>query len=93
MTLPFSHFIVHGLSMIPTLNPGQHVLTSNCFNHIREVDLVVAKIEGKNIIKRVKKVDERKVFLTGDNEVASTDSRKFGWIPMDSIVGKVSLIL
>ena len=35
--------------------------------------------------------DERKnkVFLVGDNPLASTDSRDFGWLPQEHIIGRV----
>jgi type IV secretory pathway protease TraF len=79
--------------MIPTLKPGQRVLTRNWFYQPVVADLVVVRVDGRDIIKRVEKVEEEKLFLVGDNEKESTDSRKFGWIRLDEVIGKVVLIL
>lgn len=41
------------------------------------------------IIKRIEKIDKDKIFVVGDNEKESVDSRKFGWIDKKNILGKV----
>ena len=41
------------------------------------------------IIKRIDKINGDKVFVVGDNEKESVDSRKFGWINKCDIIGKV----
>ena len=91
--LPFSHFVVHGNSMIPTLKPGQHVFIVNWFFQIKVGDLVVARIEKRDVIKRVSKLKAGQVFLVGDNKSESTDSRKFGWVSASQLVGKVFYVL
>jgi type IV secretory pathway protease TraF len=102
---PISHYIVHGNSMLPTLKPGQHVFTINWFLKVKVGDLVVAKVDGRDLVKKVskvskvpkvskgKKVTVTKLSLVGDNEKESTDSRKFGLVNRRQIIGKVFLII
>lgn len=52
-------------------------------------DLVVVTKNGKKIVKRIKMLDNRQLFILGDNEKMSTDSRTFGWIKEEDILGKV----
>ena len=58
-------------------------------------DIVVAfhpKTKNKLIIKRIYRIYQNKFDLRGDNSLASTDSRKFGLIELDLIIGKVDKI-
>jgi type IV secretory pathway protease TraF len=47
------------------------------------------------IVKRIAQIDRRddqtrdRYFVRGDNPDESTDSRQFGWIDADQILGKV----
>ena len=75
--------------MSPTLNPGQDVLSINWFVNPKIGDIVVIKKSGIEVVKRIEKVDGKKVFVVGDNNDESTDSRDFGPVNMDQIVGKV----
>ncbi|MGB6296457.1 MAG: nickel-type superoxide dismutase maturation protease [Rivularia sp. (in: cyanobacteria)] len=87
---------VSGPSMLPKLQPGEEIL----FNpkayrqKLPEVgDIVVARhpYQTKQIIKRVAVVlEDGSCFLTGDNASSSTDSRSFGFIPPNKILGKVT---
>ncbi|MEM6754974.1 MAG: nickel-type superoxide dismutase maturation protease [Cyanobacteria bacterium P01_C01_bin.38] len=87
---------VSGPSMLPKLQPGEEIL----FNpkayrqKLPEVgDIVVARhpYQTKQIIKRVAVVlEDGSCFLTGDNTDSSTDSRSFGFIPPNKILGKVT---
>ena len=89
MKVPISRFTVHGNSMNPTLKPGQDVISFNWFIKPKVGDIVVVDINGKEIIKRINKVYDRTVYLTGDNKGESTDSRNFGPVSKDQIAGKV----
>lgn len=92
MRLPISRFTVNGNSMLPTLHGGQDILSFNWFYIGRKPkigDIVVIKIGNKEMVKRVQSVYGREVFVEGDNKVESTDSRDFGPVKMDQVVGKV----
>lgn len=74
--------------MHPTLKNGQIVL----FTHSRDYkqgDIVIAFVDGKEVIKRIKDYQDGQVFLVGDNESASTDSRVYGWLVDRHIHGKL----
>lgn len=89
MKAPISRFTVNGNSMKPTLNPGQDVLSVNWFINPKIGDIVVIKQGDKEMVKRVTKIDGRQILVRGDNKKESTDSRDFGPVNMDQIVGKV----
>ena len=78
--------------MYPTLHPGQDVLSFNWAylgKKPKVGDIVVVRMNGKDMVKRVDKVYDRTVYLTGDNQSGSTDSRDFGPVDKDQIIGKV----
>lgn len=47
------------------------------------------KVNGKEMIKRIESFNGRGIFVSGDNESGSTDSRTFGPIKQNQIIGKV----
>lgn len=75
--------------MFPALREGQDLVSVNWFYKVKAGDIVVLKQDGKEIVKRVQNVYDREVFVTGDNPKESTDSREFGPVSMDQVVGKV----
>lgn len=75
--------------MLPTLKPGRDVLVMHWFITVRVGDLIIFKKDGKEMIKRVQKVQSQKVFVRGDNSKMSTDSRHFGPVSLDQVMGKV----
>lgn len=92
MKFPLARYKVYGDSMVPTLKEGHEVI---CYKWAfskdkmpKVGDIVVAKIKDLEIVKRVIFVREDTVYLRGDNETDSTDSRNFGWISLRQIVGK-----
>ena len=81
---------VVGNSMAPVLKPGDIVFAKKIHHlHIYADSIVIASINGKEVIKRVGVVKNGKVFLIGDNKAASTDSRTFGLVPCSAVLGKV----
>jgi nickel-type superoxide dismutase maturation protease len=41
------------------------------------------------LIKRIKEIKDNKYFVVGDNKDESTDSRDFGWLDKENMIGKV----
>ena len=88
-------FRVTGESMVPLLKPGDEVLIDAkayaqhppCIN-----DIVVAQHPYQDIklIKRVIALEDGRCFLKGDNALESTDSRAFGAVQPEQILGRVT---
>ena len=92
------HLRVVGNSMESTLSEGD-LITYKKINKknldLKIGDIVVAshpKIKSMLIIKRIYQIYQNKFHLRGDNFLSSTDSREWGWIELDLIVGKVEKI-
>lgn len=82
-------FRVSGHSMLPTLNPGDRIVASSIpyfFSKPKIGDIVLFKYRDKIMIKRIKKFDNKKIFVKGDN---SRDSLKIEPIGRNQILGKV----
>ena len=78
--------------MSPTLHDGQMVFASRLsyvFRNPKIGEIVTAKINGKTFFKRIIKKDGERLFLSGDNEKDSFDSRKLGLISKKEIIGKI----
>lgn len=86
---PISRFTVSGNSMSPSLKEGQDILSVNWFVNPKVGDIVVIKYDGKEMVKRVEKIENGQIFVEGDNKQESTDSRDFGSVSKDKIIGKV----
>ena len=89
-------FRVVGASMLPTLRAGEEVLLdTHAYDHVAPQvgDIVVAyhpEQPDLKIIKRVGEVMENGLFLSSDNPSAGNDSRQFGVVGMDKVVGRVN---
>jgi phage repressor protein C with HTH and peptisase S24 domain len=79
---------VMGDSMAPTLVPGKVVLALPA-RKLKRGDIVIVHHEGLDKIKRIHDISFDKVFLTGDNPTHSTDSREFGWLPIEHVIGRL----
>lgn len=91
---PLFVFRVHGNSMSPVYRNGESVLALRfiyLFKNPQKREVVIARDprDGKLLIKRIIQVKQGKIFLSGDNQAASTDSREFGMIDRSALVGKV----
>ncbi len=80
--------------MLPTLHPGDEVIVDKrAYSHkppqTNDIVAVQSPQDHRILIKRIKKIVNNKYFVMGDNENASTDSRKFGMLEKGSILGKV----
>lgn len=74
--------------MAPTLRAGDFLLVSKTQNFLIG-DLVVVNQNESKLVKRVVDEDLGQVWLSGDNVKESNDSRNFGWVDKNQIVGKV----
>lgn len=82
---------VTGYSMAPALRPGRLVFARRRMPMapLRVGDIVVIRHGGLEKIKRISELAVDKLYVEGDNKLYSTDSRHFGWIDRNSIIGKV----
>ncbi len=88
---------VVGNSMLPLLSPGEEILIDpNAYNKSKpEINHVVAishPIKSHlTIVKRIKTISEDEgYFLMGDNPAESTDSRHWGTVSPQKIIGRVT---
>lgn len=99
----FTLSVVRGKSMEPTFHDGQVVLIGKgglLFGALKRGDVVVFTRNGELLVKRVvalpyeiapdgTRVPANHLYVVGDNLEVSEDSRIFGPIPLNSIIGKV----
>ena len=78
--------VVSGLSMIPTLAPGERLLV-RLDGPIVLGDIVVFNREQQFDIKRILRIEADGIFVQGDNDLVSTDSRTYGLIPHENVIG------
>ncbi|HMS22308.1 MAG TPA: signal peptidase I [Candidatus Levybacteria bacterium] len=81
-------FKITGHSMEPTIKNGDSVLAVGMFS-IKKGDVIVFQNDSKYFVKRVAAIIGDKVKVLGDNPEDSFDSRNFGEIEKDVIIGKV----
>lgn len=92
MKLAFRLFKVPDGSMEPSLKSGQYVVVGGLSKTVKEGDIVVLKhpYRDMRLVKRVKNVSNGKYFVLGDNETLfGEDSREFGHVSEEQILGKV----
>jgi signal peptidase I len=94
--LPLARYQVAGSSMAPALARGDRVLVNRAaywFSRPRPGDVVVLRdprAPQRLLVKRIERAAGRDAWeVAGDNPPASTDSRAFGPVGRDLIVGKV----
>lgn len=97
--LPVSRYVVEGRSMEPAYCPGERLIVDRVAYRrgVRPAigDVVVARDperEGRYLLKRVAappgETTGEGVYVLGDNAGESRDSRVFGPLPPDAIVGR-----
>lgn len=77
-----------GDSMAPTLKNGQIVLAVQTWRP-QLGDAVIVRHGKLEKIKRLAKIRPGKIYVLGDNQANSTDSRSFGWLDKTAIKAKV----
>ena len=75
--------------MLPSFQEGGLLVAIGWFTGLRPHDVVIISHEGREKVKRVHKVRNGKLFVLGDNSELSTDSRDFGWLPLEAVTAKV----
>ena len=92
-------FQVEGDSMLPALQPKQRLLVKLrphggkspspgavvVCHHPSDINLVITK--------RVFQSNDGWLELRGDNPAASTDSRQFGQVPLEQMIGEVTAVI
>jgi signal peptidase I len=84
----FDRVEVVGASMVPTFTEGDRLLLVRRWRPLRAGDLVALADPtrlGRRLVKRVSVVSGTTATVVGDNDVASTDSRSFGAVPIATI--------
>ena len=99
ITNPLSIYKVSGDSMAPSIPNNSIVLAVKLGylcrqEHLKPNDIVLVKQSRQVrtvLIKRIQKLNHSNctVWVLGDNEKTSHDSRDFGWVPVHKITGKV----
>lgn len=97
---PFRRFRVEDESMRPTLERGDYVLVNRWAYRVRTPvrgDLVVVQdpeTPERFLVKRVSEApNPTQIVVEGDNDRVSRDSRAFGPVSLEKVVGKVWLLL
>lgn len=75
--------------MVPVLPPGTRVWGVTWFRSLKSGDVVIFMQDGKEKIKRISEIKDGEIFLLGDHPETSTDSRQFGWLPIESAKAKI----
>lgn len=94
----FSYFIVKERSMEPFCTEGDFALVSRMsyfFSHPKVGQLVVLRDPtdpSRYIIKRITATEGSFLWVEGDNKERSTDSRDFGWVGANALLGQVKVI-
>ncbi len=87
-------FKVAERSMHPAIEEGSYILVNCADKKVRSGDVVVLKSPENHLVlvKRVKTVKGGKIFVEGDNKKESRDSRKFGYVELKQVIGKVIFV-
>ena len=76
-----------GNSMKPFLYNGDIIICKKQKTYNTD-DVVICRNAHRIIIKRIQSIVDDKVYLVGDNKLASTDSRYFGSVKSSAIIAK-----
>lgn len=93
MRWPFTRVMVGGLSMLPALHPGDYVVVRR-HARVRVGDIAVVRHPSRPTLLTVKRVARREGdgwWVEGDNVATSDDSRTFGPVRDELVVGRVVL--
>lgn len=91
----FARYEVQGRSMLPALAPGDYVIVD--YGAYRQAaprlgDVVLLRDPRdprREVVKRIRRVASDHVWVEGDNPAASTDSRTYGHVSSENVLGRV----
>ena len=78
--------------MVPTLVPDDRVLVRYGTRYAVG-DLIIFTRDDHTEIKRVERIEEAGLYVVGDNDLMSLDSRTYGLIAPDSVLGRAVIRL
>jgi len=73
--------------MSPSLRSGDILVVKQ--SPLKRGNIVIASVKGREVIKRIDKIQDDTVYLLGDNLAHSTDSRAYGFVSKQAILGVV----
>ncbi|MBI3033802.1 S26 family signal peptidase [Candidatus Woesearchaeota archaeon] len=76
--------------MEPAFRQGERVLLFKT-RKVKIGDVIVFSNPGMDCIKRVCAINGDSLFVEGDNKLHSTDSRDYGAVRKEQVIGKVIL--
>lgn len=97
----FAFYHIPSESMSPTLQTSDVVLIDTWAYKTQPPladDIIIVKRTATSMVlaKRLQKTrshnEERELFIVGDNTNSSIDSRRFGWVSDDYLIGKVRFV-
>ena len=78
--------------MAPALVEGDVIVTKLHKKHPKNNEIWVFELTNNKIVKRVKKIQSVEIWFEGDNINHSWDSRHFGYIKTDQLVGQAKFV-
>ncbi|MCC6388091.1 MAG: nickel-type superoxide dismutase maturation protease [Dehalococcoidia bacterium] len=91
----YTRYCVRGVSMEPAFRDGDFVVVDRAAYRRaapKAGQVVIAtdpREPARTVVKRAAEVTDTDVTLRGDNAAHSTDSRTYGPIPRDAVIGRV----
>lgn len=80
---------VHGHSMLPILPPGTLIFGLRWYLRLKTGQVAVVRVNAREVVKRIARIENDKLFLLGDHQDASTDSRQYGLVPKADVLALV----
>ncbi len=88
--LPIAVFKVWDKSMEPSLKENDYLIMLRTRKfRVGDIIVLVHPYKDFKIVKRVSGVSKKECFVTGDNKNVSEDSRSFGAVSLDNVIGRI----